>query len=227
MALDIKEVLRIAEKEGKLQFPDNCEEEVFRLLQGYFKTLDDVEINFLTKGSASVVFEIKKGENKFVLKLGEVRKSFPTRSHKRIIKSLIYEQLGEKCCVEMQEMVKTYSEDSFRQDDVITGKEIAELIDELVKAGIIVCDLRTPIRNVGRNKDGEVVWIDKEHIYTIEQLDEISPTKWDDTCDRAIYGRDKRPIGMCYGPGHLKRRVGELTKAGLLPQNKRNKGPQH
>ena len=224
--LDIKEMLEIARQKRK-KVPDNCEEQIKVLLEDLLGNMNDAEIEYLGEGSSNIVFKLKKDKKSYVLKIGNAREGFPKRGHQRIIKSLIYEALSKECIIEVQKMVKTYSDFGRIEDDVITSKEVASLVNELVKKGIIICDLEVPLKNVGRDENGEVVWIDKENIYTKEELDEIGPQEWDNICDRAIYGREKRPIGVCYGPGHLKRRREELIEAGLLPKDPRNKGPEH
>jgi len=46
-------------------------------------------------------------------------------------------------------------------------------------------------------------------------------------CDKIVWGRDRRPAGVCYGPGHARRSAMELSKAGMILKERRNKGPQH
>lgn len=228
--MNIDEVISIAKTHSSEKMYSNLFKDdsalklkIEKILAEYFGDLTNMEVTYLNQGSNSCVLEIKNDEKSYVLKLGAKRKGYPTVKHNRIIDSLIYEELGDNFVLELQKKVKMYNQQGYMEDDCITGKEFSELVMELINDGIVCCDQEIPLTNVGRDLEtGKAIWVDKEDIYTKEELDKISPTEWDDTCHKAIYGCKRTRLEQCYGPGSTER-----MKKVKKERVERNSGPQH
>ena len=146
-------------------------------------------VEFLGEGSSSLCFEIKLSEDSFVVKLGKKRTHLPLPEHRRILKPMIRREITDKdenfiIMFEIQDKVKSFSEFDIGHADVITGKEVYELMMELISDGIVYTDTEAPITNIGRDKNGLPIIFDTDCLFTKEELGK----EWDDVCHQAIYG---------------------------------------
>ena len=66
-------------------FPSDVETKIQGALLNYFGDLKNVKINFLTKGSKFVVFELKNNDKNYVIKFGKSHKDYTSIKHKKIL----------------------------------------------------------------------------------------------------------------------------------------------
>jgi len=207
------------------EFPNTMEQKIQDTLLNYFGELKDITINFLTKGSKFIVFELKKNDKNYVIKIGKSHIDYASIKHKKLIESLIFERLDDEYVFEMQEKVKIYNSSKELKDDGLSSDDFGKIILALISSGIVVDSLDDIRMSCGKSEDGNFVFLDKASLLTKEELDKISPTYWDEICCKVIYKRDKRKIGECFGPGSIDRRVKELKEANLFhPKDNPRKG---